>query len=149
MTGGRLGDETGDTDLQARRRAVLDQKQYVSSKIGEACRFIGFGLVAIAYALLSSDKVFAQDAISRFGGYLKLAGALGAATVLFDYVQYVSGYVSANSALSRSADGEHSYLFKKSWPSYKLRELSFVLKQAFALLGAIILTIVMVGLAFS
>ena len=70
---------------------------------------------------------------------LLIIAALGAVTILFDYLQFVGGYNAVEAAL-KNKDDSYSYDPKSCW--YRLRNIAFWIKQVTALLGALILIIV-------
>lgn len=128
-------DESRDESakLEALRQIRLGEKNYVTGRIGETCRFIGFGVLAIFYTVLTSDKPFAQDIVTNHGIALYLTGLTGATAIFSDYLQYLCGAFAVEKALSRE-DGKLHY--KKSWFSYKLRRIFYWTKQISALVAS-------------
>lgn len=116
----------------ADRQTVLEEKRHVSSKVSDLCRYIGFGVVAVAWATLNSSANFAVELTSNFQTELTISAVLGLLTVGLDYLQFVAGYLAVNRAL-QSENNEYD----SASLSYKLRVWSFWVKQATAA-GAIV-----------
>ena len=76
---------------------------------------------------------------------MKAFGILGLLTVVADYSQYLAGDIAARAALRRDDDGKGTHLYKKSWKSYRARNIGYVAKQIFSVSGAVILICVMVA----
>lgn len=136
--------EVTEEELSARRMRCLADKDYVTGRVGESCRYIGFGLVAVFYTIATSDGAFPKELWINYDWWILAFGSLGALTVLFDYVQYLAGDFSARLAMKRDDAGHNSYLYDKKWLSYRLRSAAYVIKQLCTLLGAVILTYVMI-----
>ncbi|MEJ5220154.1 hypothetical protein WG622_18010 [Cognatishimia sp. D5M38] len=134
--------------LADRKKAVLEQKQYVTGRVSETCRFIGFGLVAIYYTLTVSGEQYAKELFESYTWYIRAFGAFGALTVFLDYIQYIAGDRAAARALTRTNDGNNSYRYSKKWLSYKVRGWSYFAKQLFCFLGSASLVYVMVTSLF-
>lgn len=122
-----------------RRNAVLEEKRNVSSKISELSRYIGFGLVAVVYTILTSDSEHVIRIYECYTFLLLLGAALGAATIILDYLQFVGGYLAVDSAL-KNVNGGYQYNDKSFW--YRVRVVAFWLKQGTAFVGAFTLMIV-------
>jgi hypothetical protein len=128
-------DESGDSTpkLEARRQLRLAEKAAVTGRIGETCRFIGFGVLAIFYTLITSDKPFATAIGSNHRFSLYLAGVTGSITVFTDYLQYLCGAWSVEKTLHRT---DNTYLYNTRWTSYKGRLLFYWIKQISALVAS-------------
>lgn len=127
------------------RNKVLEEKRHVSSKISDLSRYIGFGLVAVAYAILTSSSA---DIASLYGErrfLVLLAAAFGTLAVILDYVQFLSGYLAVQAALKNKV-GEFEY--DDSSFSYKLRSGAFWGKQFASLAGASIFAVAL-GIALA
>lgn len=136
--------ELSSEESALRRKLRLDEKQYVTGRVGETCRYIGFGLVAVFYGIVTSSEALPKQLLADFGWWIRAFGAFGALTILTDYLQYLAGDFAARSALSRKDQGEFSYLYNKKWFSYRLRTFCYGAKQIFALIGATILTVLLI-----
>lgn len=124
------------TNRESRRKSRLEEKQVVTSRISETCRYIGFGLLALFYTMKTSDGRFAQELVANHSFALYVLGASGAAAVLFDYLQYMAGSVAVERALNRE---DTAHLYSTEWRSYQAREACFWAKQAAALIGVVCL----------
>jgi hypothetical protein len=125
-----------EEDIAGRRKRRLEEKQYVTGRVGETCRYIGFGLVALFYAISISVDELPMQLLTDYGWWVRAFGALGALTVLADYLQYLAGDIAARAALNRTNDGAKTHLYSKKWLSYRARNWMYVAKQLLALLGA-------------
>jgi hypothetical protein len=128
-------DQSGDdaSVLEARRQRRLGEKNYVTGRIGETCRYIGFGVLAIYYTIITSDKSFAIDIVANHRFPLYLAGLTGSVAVFADYLQYLAGARSVERALHRK---DKAYLYNTEWLSYKLRIIFYWIKQVSALIAS-------------
>lgn len=124
-------------ELKAKYR---ENQDYFSSKISELARYIGFGLVAVAFGLLSSDSVFAKALVAKSAHALSWAGLLGAATVLVDYVHLLMGWWSNTQAANNDKGGNKlagiGVFFR-----FLQDNIFFYLKQVVPLAGVILLLI--------
>lgn len=125
--------QTGD--LEERRKSVLAEKRHVSSKISDLSRYVGFGLVAVVYAILTSDSKIVIQLYERYTTALLAAAFFGALTVILDYLQFLGGYLAVEQAL-QNEEGSYCYDDKSFW--YKLRVNAFWMKQATAFCGALL-----------
>ena len=123
----------------AKRKVVLEEKRHVSSKISDLSRYIGFGLVAVVYTILTSDSKSVIKIYENYTFLLLLVAGLGAVTILIDYLQFVGGYFAVEAAL-KNEDDSYRYNPKSFW--YQLRTIAFWIKQVTAFLGALLLIIV-------
>lgn len=121
------------TDEQ--RSKVLEEKRHVSSKISDLSRYIGFGLVAVAYAILTSDSASVQKLYEDRQLLIILSAGFGTLAVIFDYVQFLAGYLAVQTAISNAGGG---FKYDDGSLSYKLRTWAFWVKQVAALAGAVI-----------
>lgn len=119
------------------RKAVLDEKRHVSTKISDLCRYIAFGTVAANWALITSTAQFASNIAAGSGQLLMISVTGGILAILFDYLQFLAGYFSVNKALNSSDDSYDPKLL-----SYKFRAFFFWAKQVAAVTGIAILIVV-------
>ena len=125
----------------AQRRAKLrDNQDYFSSKISELARYIGFGLVAVSFGLLSSDSIFAKTLVAESTNTLIWSGLLGAVTVLADYVHLLLGWLS-NSQAANNKEGDFKLAGIGKLFRFLQDRIFFYLKQLAPLGGAILLVI--------
>ncbi len=118
-------DKPSNALLENRRERRLAEKRYVTGRIGETCRFIGFGVVAIFYTILTSDQEFAKSIVQSDRNILFMTGIFGSLIIFFDYMQYLSGHYAAALALKN----KESYLYGSSWISYRAKLIFYWLKQ--------------------
>jgi hypothetical protein len=123
-------------ELETKRKSILEEKRYVSSKISDLCRYIGFGLVAVVYSLLTSDSDVVIKLYEKHITFLLIVAAFGVSTIVLDYLQFLGGYYAVNSAL-KNEEGE--FLYDDNWFSYKLRRWAFYAKQVTTIFGALLL----------
>jgi hypothetical protein len=117
------------------RSKVLEEKRHVSSKISDLSRYIGFGLVAVAYAILTSDSSVIEELYGDRQFLVLLAAAFGVLAVILDYVQFLAGYLAVQAALKNEAD---EFRYDDASLPYKLRSGAFWGKQFASLAGALI-----------
>lgn len=126
------------TDRALRRKTRLEEKQIVTRRVSETCRYIGFGLLGMFYAIKSSNSAFAVKLTNDHSHALTIVALSGAAAVLCDYLQYVFAAFAIENALNRE---DASHLFNTSWWSLQAREVCFWIKQAAAFVGAVVLSL--------
>ncbi|MGH6879840.1 MAG: hypothetical protein ACREFM_02885 [Hypericibacter sp.] len=134
--GSKIGETAPEAANDAKRKAVLEQKQFVTGRISETCRYIGFGVLAVFYAIQSSGTGFATKTAAKYPDLLYVMAVAAAAAILFDYLQYVSASWAVDKALNRK-DKPNTY--NKWWVSYQCRAAFFWLKQVAAFVSAICL----------
>lgn len=139
LPGGPAPDVT--SDLAIRRAAVLEQKQFVTGRISETVRYIGFGILAIFYAVVSADGQFGQSIARDMQLELKLMAIFGVIAVLVDYLQYIFGDRAVERAIL--GEGEGQYRYDKKWFVYRARTACYWFKQLAALAGCILLLMIL------
>jgi hypothetical protein len=117
-------------------KQVKDDKDYTSLKIGELARFVSYGEIALAFSVLTSTSTFSINFVKEYGSFILLASALSIFSILFDYFQYLSGYIDS-SKVSR----KENFLYSKSSFFYKTRVFCFWAKQFTAIFAAVILVL--------
>lgn len=136
----RDGGNMTDPTPEQRRAKYRENQDYFSSKISELARYLGFGLVAVAFGLLSSDAIFAKALVAKSANYLSWAGLFGVTTVLADYLHLLMGWLS-NTQAANNDKGK----FKLAGIGIVFRFLQdrffFYLKQLLPLAGVIVLLI--------
>jgi hypothetical protein len=115
------------------KKAAHDERQYHTARLGEASRFIGFGLLAVFYTIISGDSDFANAITADTYCLLMLTGVLGTLTILFDYLHYVAAHLSVQRAIDRK---DKPFAYNKRWFTYRVWTLMFYAKQAAAVGGA-------------
>lgn len=124
-----------DTDQEKR----LSEKEKRSKGISDLVRFISFGLVALTYSLFTSKADFAIALLTNYKTLFLIASISGVISLIFDYFNYLCGYIAVNAALKES-----DFKYVKSWTSYSWIKRCFVLKQISALVGVIAVCIAMI-----
>ena len=120
----------------AARNAIMDRRTAVTGRVSETTRYIGFGLLAVAYAMISGSDEFFVGMRTDWPGLIKAMALCGALAIVFDYLHYVLGYVTTDYALDRK-DERNSYDEKSI--SYRLEHVCFWAKQVAALAGCVVL----------
>lgn len=141
MVGAELA-ESRMTDItpEERRKRYRDNQDYFSGKISELARYIGFGLVAVAFGLLSSDTVFAKALVAQSAVSLSWAGLLGCATILSDYLHLLMGWWS-NTQAANNEKGKYKLTGIGRLFRFLQDRVFFYLKQILPLAGISLLLI--------
>lgn len=106
----------------------------VTGRISDACRLVGFGLLAIFYGIKTDDHSAFATSIQKGHGWLFMAiGALGVLAIVLDYLQYMFANISIEDA-KETAD----QLYPKKF-SLKVRTFCFYAKQWVIVAGSIAL----------
>ena len=121
-------------DLKTRKAKVLEQQQHVTEKISDLCRYIGFGIAAACYAIFTSTSDFSVELVAENQAALLFCAGFAVFTILLDYLQFLSGYISVRYALKDS-----KYQYNKKKITYKLRFIFFYIKQVTVSVTVIIL----------
>ena len=131
-----MTDQGPDFDVEEASRVPREDKAFHSSRISESCRYLGFGLVAFYYGLVTAS--------APAGGYLvSCIGGFGVATLLADYFQYLAGYLSAKQALNNPRRN-----YKKYSGASKNQRNMFWVKQLTAIAGSVALAAWVLGYRF-
>lgn len=125
------------------REKRLAEKETRTKGISELIRFVSFGLVALTYSIFTSSAQFAIDLLANYRDVLLWASVCGAAAIASDYLQYLCGYIAVNKALL-----EEDQKYSSCWFSYRLIKPFFVLKQALAVFGVILVCLAMIKMTF-
>ena len=116
----------------------IDHKTDVTARISETSRFIGFGVVAWVFAQHSSSSAFSLSYVTDFGVFVRVAGVLGVASIMFDYLQYVAALVVVRKALKNESK---SYAYDQTYWAARLQGFFFWSKQ-FSVLTASLIVVV-------
>jgi hypothetical protein len=120
------------------RKRVLEEKFKSSSKISELCRYIGFGLAAVSFSILTSTSPYSIQLVKEYKPPLICSSIIGILVILLDYLQFLAKYICTNKALQNKAK---DYQYSDEWLLYKALHWCFNYKQILALLGALILIV--------
>ena len=123
-----------DEERTANRLKLLDEKRNVTGRISDTCRFIGFGLLAVFYAIKTGDGEFAKNLQTDHPNLVLVVGLLGGTAILLDYIQYLAGSFAVDRALKTD-----DQLYDDSDCAYAARRLAFTGKQLAILLGVVAL----------
>lgn len=116
----------------ADKAQLKGEADFYSARISETSRLVGFGLLAIFYAV----KVDANASFEANESLVTLLGVFGALSVLLDYLQYVFGYLMVRYAQHNPP--AHSYADGVAGRFFALKSWAFALKQIAAILGSFI-----------
>lgn len=122
------------------KKELQDNADFYSARISETSRFVGFGLLAIFYAV----KVGPVDSLSSNNCLVTLVGVFGAFAVFFDYLQYVSGYAMIRNAQKNPPHYAYGSGF---WGGvlFAAKSWFFGLKQTAAVLGSVSVILLVLG----
>lgn len=130
---------TSDKDRAAAKfAAVMERRTAATTQVSETARFVGFGLLAIAYAMVSDSGAFFVGMRTHHATMVRYLALAGSLAVLADYLHYVFGYLTTQQALDRQ-DKPNAY--NSLWLTYRLEIVCFWVKQAAAITGCVILLI--------
>ncbi len=112
--------------------------------MSDLARYIGYGLAAITTTVFNSDSVFSRVLVTNFKVEILLASILGCAAIVFDYLQYLFGYMNAKIADKNLKPMEHSSaaevsafkIYNSKSLLYRARFWCFCLKHASVAIGA-------------
>ncbi|WP_206453024.1 hypothetical protein [Aurantimonas marina] len=120
-----------------RRKNQRANQDYFSEKISDLSRYIGFGLVAAAFSLLSKATEYSKNLSDDTDFLLVLSAICGCIVIVCDYVQMFFGWSSASLAARNFNFGYRMSL--GSWVFRIIQIIMFFLKQFFAMSGAVII----------
>lgn len=111
-------------------KGVNERLEKVSDRISAQVRTLGLGILAFSWGLLVGQSTVANEVAQVLRWHLLVIGALTILSLLLDFLQYVSGYVAANTVRrtmerQQVAWGQFSYT---SVP-YRVQIFCFVAKQ--------------------
>jgi|TARA_R110002049_G_scaffold44111_1_gene129282 hypothetical protein len=117
---------------------IRKEQDSYSSKVSETSRYIGYGLVAAAFSLLSRATEFSKG-MEPFADNLLIWSAIcGCVAVSLDYLQMLMGWLAASQAANNKPDYEPT---KLGGIFVKILNVAFYGKQAVAVVGVIFLLI--------
>jgi hypothetical protein len=130
-----------------RREQVSDERKFLSSKLSDLSRGIGFGLAALIYVFPTSSSTFAQQILHDHRTWILVLSVLGGVTIILDYLQYAFGYFTNLFADDRVPLGGDVY---SDTPNlYGLAGLMFILKQIVAMVGVMLFCALWIFVFFS
>mgnify|MGYP003642675710 FL=1 len=117
---------------------IRKEQDSYSSKVSETSRYIGYGLVAAAFSLLSRATEFSKG-MEPFADNLLIWSAIcGCVAVSLDYLQMLMGWLAASQAANNKPDYEPT---KLGGTFVRILNAAFYSKQAVAVVGVIFLLI--------
>lgn len=128
-----------------RLKKALSDFDDASRQVSTNNRYISFGLVAIAYTLLSSTAPIADAVVRSHGLWVLLVGAIGCIGVVFDYLHYFCATQAAQLAIDNETAG-HEHQYNKKWRPLIWQKRFYVMRTIASLGGALVL-IVLIGLS--
>jgi hypothetical protein len=122
-----------------RRKALRENQNYFSEKLSDLIRYIGFGLVAASFSLLSRSTTFSQSLSDRVDSLLATAALLGCLVIVADAFQLLGGWWS-NSLAANNAPAEYKLVgFAKVVRAFQ--NFLFYAKQVLAAAGCALLIV--------
>lgn len=123
---------------ESKRPVVLDSKKSASSRISETVRYVSFGLLAAAFAFLTSDNKFSESFVRINREFIILTALFAILALVADISQYVAQYVNADESL-HAQEGHRGFL-KKSL-ARTIQQRAFVTKIIFFSTACVLLII--------
>ena len=124
------------------RQNIIDSYTDTTKEISIMVRYIGFGLVAVSYGILTTENKIFSTIIKQYSSELVAVMIIGIFAVLFDYFQYLFKLMSINEALK---DTDNKYNNDSFW--YKGAKCFFKLKQIATIIGvSLLITLVVIAL---
>ena len=132
---GRLGRPEGTEvmTLELPIQRVYDDLDFVTDRISTQVRTIALGVLALAWLFLAGGKETPALGLQQSVRSLLGVAALAVGALLCDYLQYVAGYLAANSVRQRAETAKKATaLYNYRDVRYGLRKVLFWLKQGLA-----------------
>lgn len=121
------------------REKILAEKRHVTMTMTNLVRYIAFGLVIATYSLFTTTSDFAKVLLLNYRELLLCVSILGSLTIVLDYFQFLSGYLSIKKTLKSS-----DYQYDNTFIFYKLRGWLFIIKQIVITIALVLFCYVMV-----
>jgi hypothetical protein len=80
---------------RTRKRQLFEKLDFASSRMSETVRYVGFGLIALTYTIITSQAPYAVVLMRDHPFWPYWLLILGCAAVLLDYAQYFCAYEDA------------------------------------------------------
>ena len=118
-------------------KEVVGELHVLSDRISTQARSIALGIVALVWALLTNGDDSKLGILVTERRVLIWLAFLSILALVFDYLQYVSGYWDTCRVLSKAEDrGEEEAVFNKRSLFRRLRNFFFYVKQVVVMLAA-------------
>ncbi len=111
---------------QDERNKVLEEQRYVTSKISDLCRYIGFGIAAATYSIFSSSSDFAVNLLASDKVLLVFTAIAAILVIIVDYLQFLFGYIIVRVAIHNKSG---AYKYNSDSLVYKGKFVFFYIKQ--------------------
>ncbi len=131
--------EADSLQPQERRKKYRENQNYFSEKLSEVTRYIGFGLVAFTFGLLSDETVLANTLSQASASLLAIACLCGILVIVSDFLHLMLGWKS-NELAADNKKGD----FKLPPLGRRLRAAQtgfFYFKQGLAAVGSLLLIV--------
>lgn len=137
--GGGGGGGGGKPPIDPQQLARLNEHYLAASRgISERVRYIAFGIVAVVYALYSSNSDFAADLLETSGAWLNAAAISAVVAIALDFLRQVCTYISSADAYEKE---DLDWDTKSA--AYKVADFLFWLKQIAVFVAVVCLIIAM------
>jgi hypothetical protein len=130
-----MKNETPPNDSEKQKQIIFDDLSNASENITTLSRFIGFGLVALSFTLLSGTEDPLVAVARDYKTMIALIAVLGVLTILCDYLHFLFSYLTSSKARKRK---DKPFYVRTEWVFRKLRYGFFICKQAIAFLGSVL-----------
>ena len=127
------------TDQENRKKLIYEDRNYTSEQISNLSRYIGFGLIAITFVIVTGQHSVLNVILQKYRIILGLVALSGILTIIFDYLQYVSGSLSSKKAARRT---DQRFLVDRKSMYFKLRVFFYQSKQVTSIVGSILLLVI-------
>lgn len=132
-------------ELKEQRMSVKKDRDFTTNRISDLSRYISFGILIAIFSVLTSPSI-GRHVLAGFDQiFIFLSAVFAILTIIFDYVQYVAGYISSSAAYDNVGD---DFEYEDSSCSNRLRAFSFWVKQVTTLISAILFCITLWALIF-
>lgn len=122
-------------EIAERRKEVIENRNYNSTKISELSRIVGVGLAGLYLLFSTSTSEFAVAAMSKFKWFVVVLSAVGTLVIVLEYIHYVLALKVVDEAADR-ADDPSVDLFPYT-PIKALQYRIYQIKHRLALIGSI------------
>lgn len=129
---------------------IVTELEFLSDRLSTQVRTIAIGLLAVTWATLIGESTTLRSLAGQLRSKLLVVAALCVLALVFDFVQYLFGYVTVNRTRRQIEDAqqrEGKYDYESL--SWCLRNLFFWAKQAIILAAAVLFLVVLVPYIYS
>ncbi|NRD88358.1 hypothetical protein C8024_01110 [Sphingopyxis sp. BSNA05] len=119
---------------EKRLENLRKEQDAYSAKVSETSRYIGYGLVAAAFSLLSRATEFSKGMEAFADNLLVWAAICGCIAVSLDYLQMLMGWLAASQAANNGTEYKQT---KRGKQFQAVLNFSFYSKQVVAISGVL------------